>query len=295
MSRRPSRCATARSVAGPIGPGPNRLCGHLSPLERTVLAMAWHIIDIYCVLRLDIERFDASNGRPLSDANASGFVLGYGEPHQNFLVTNRHVVDPKFRGKTHERVSGVRVRGHFQPQSEASQRPQPLDFRVVSPTFRFHPNPQVDLAVIAGQADWIQNPGITTLNEDFLPTVSHLERHLRPGGELVVPGFPSVGGEVGSRPILATGFVSSDPRYPATLGGQTLDHSVLCHGFSWGGMSGAPVFALLKDNICIVGVNAGHIDFQGAAGGVISHFVRIDRLIELFVAQRQPFFQGYLT
>ena len=38
----------------------------------------------------------------------------------------------------------------------------------------------------------------------------------------------------------------------------------------------------------VIGINAGHIHSQGPAGGVISHFVRSNALIDLLVDQGEP-------
>jgi len=86
------------------------------------------------------------------------------------------------------------------------------------------------------------------------------------------------------------GIVASDPRYPATFGDAMLHNAVLCHSFRWGGMSGAPVFAFPQGIgvTKVIGINAGHIHSQGPAGGVISHFVRSNALIDLLVDQGEP-------
>jgi hypothetical protein len=92
------------------------------------------------------------------------------------------------------------------------------------------------------------------------------------------------------RPLLVSGIVSSDPRYPATFMDIVCPHSVFCHPFSWGGMSGAPVFGY-SDSIGtgkVLGVNAGHIASQGVSGGVISNFVRSDTLLELLARMGEP-------
>ena len=99
-------------------------------------------------------------------------------------------------------------------------------------------------------------------------------------------GYPSVGGGVATRPILVSGMVASDPRFPAEVGGLVLQHSVLSHSFSWQGMSGAAVISPMETlgSSRLVGVNAGHVDLEGVTGGVLSHFVRIEKLVELLAA-----------
>ena len=74
-----------------------------------------------------------------------------------------------------------------------------------------------------------------------------------PGNQVFIAGYPGTSAAEGGgrsatnddRPIIVGGIVASDPRCPATFGDAMLHNAVLCH-FSWGGMSGAPVFAFPK-------------------------------------------------
>ena len=86
-----------------------------------------------------------------------------------------------------------------------------------------------------------------------------------PGEDVFIAGYPGLGKLGFERPLLVSGIVSSDPRYPATFVDETLPSSVLCHSFSWGGMSGAPVVGISSaiGESKLFGVNAGHIASQG--------------------------------
>jgi hypothetical protein len=98
-----------------------------------------------------------------------------------------------------------------------------------------------------------------------------------------IAGYPALGELSSERPLLVSGIISSDPRYPANFIRESLPASVLCHSFSWGGMSGSPVLGLSQSigKSKILGVNCGHIASQGVSGGVISYFARSDALIEM--------------
>jgi hypothetical protein len=93
------------------------------------------------------------------------------------------------------------------------------------------------------------------------------------------------------------GTVASDPRETAAFGPKEFEESVLCHSFSWGGMSGSPVFAsfpkesLTWDDVeeatprelLLVGVNCGHVKAGGSAEGAVTYFAKstaLGRLLE---------------
>jgi hypothetical protein len=208
---------------------------------------------------------------------------------RNYLVTNRHVIDPSFRGDSGAALSEIRIRGHYQ-SFDPHRTPEPFDGKIVEPTIQFHNDPSVDLAIVSGSVEWSAGDSrrrgfgsMSRIDMSLLATAQEVAEHVAPGDPVLVPGFPKVASEVGARPVLIQGIVSSDPRFPATIGSQVLEHSVLCHSFSWGGMSGSPVISASPSlgETRLIGVNAGHVDLQGVAGGVISHFIRAERLLEL--------------
>lgn len=118
--------------------------------------------------------------------------------------------------------------------------------------------------------------------EDWLALGSEIDGMI-PGEQVFIAGYPGVA-EASERPLLVSGIVSSDPRYPAVFGRERLGNSVLCQSFSWDGMSGAPVLGVSPSigRTKVVGINAGHVHGSVITGGVISHFVRSDALLELF-------------
>jgi hypothetical protein len=89
--------------------------------------------------------------------------------------------------------------------------------------------------------------------------------------------------------------VASDPREAAEIGPNVFELNVLCHSFSWGGMSGSPVFALLQKRpltwnniehgssleLCLVGVNRGHLRVGGTNEGALTYFVKSSVLAKL--------------
>ncbi|OMC02461.1 hypothetical protein A5733_02135 [Mycobacterium sp. NS-7484] len=206
----------------------------------------------------------------------------------------------------------VELSGHRQPDNQNSET-EAWTYTHRNPEVFFHPDPDTDLALIrvplpsetsadsnftqperwSARGDWY--PSFFDIN--WLASDAELRR-LLPGDQVFIAGYPGViaaegGGRSATkddRPIIVNGIVASDPRYPATFGDAVLNNAVLCHSFSWGGMSGSPVFAFSQGIGVgkIVGINAGHIRGQGPAGGVISHFVRSSALIDLLVQLGEP-------
>lgn len=103
------------------------------------------------------------------------------------------------------------------------------------------------------------------------------------GSPLLMPGYPELGQEVSDRPILVGGWIASDPRYSASMGGADLPRRILGHSFSRAGMSGAPVLSLLPPKIdwtgepkgvrlTLLGINTGHVDLANEPS-VMAQFV----------------------
>jgi hypothetical protein len=259
-----------------------------SAKDSTVLQIP---LNIYVAIRVTVEQYDRGTGQTLAGGSATGFTLFNEASATNYLVTNRHVVDPLFRGEPSKGVGGVRLRGYYQPNDNAVD-PRSFDGVVAQPQFTFHPDESIDLAVVSGDVCWAEGASSPTglgsmsrLHFSMLPNTRE-SRMLSAGEAIAMIGYPQIGGETGSRPILVSGIVASDPRFGAEVGAEALAHSVLCHSFSWGGMSGAPVVAHLEgvNETRLVGVNAGHIGMQGVTGGVLSHFVPVRLLLELLAA-----------
>jgi hypothetical protein len=255
---------------------------------------------------LDVERYDKGSGKTVASGHGTGFVirvtnLGLERETAEFLVTNRHVLDPGFgpEGKTTVGQGTVMVSGHVQARSaHRYPRPSPSKVIVQRPEPIFLRNPDVDLAMLRfGEDDRqaVYGEGqFNTFGEGMIAWPQSYEfGDVHAGTQVLIAGYPGLGGQSdATRPILVGGVVSSDPRYPAEFEGATYPGSVLCHAFSRAGMSGAPVFAAVRRNpreegaptefrLGIIGVNAGHLRTMGSSDGVISHFVTSTALLEM--------------
>jgi len=209
------------------------------------------------------------------------------------FVTNRHVLDYNYKQANPVAsavLKSVTIRGFAQPQ-DSSQSPIPWTYShpVAAGGIIIHPDQSTDLAVIRIFESCFAPPllsfvkALNVYASDYLASATEIHG-LWPGEEVFIVGYPGIAG-ASERPVLVTGVIASDPRYPAVFGNaKNLKNAVLCQSFSWRGMSGAPVLGFSESigKTKIIGINAGHVGGSGAGvGGVISHFVRSDALIQL--------------
>ncbi|MFF8373534.1 serine protease [Streptomyces lydicus] len=264
---------------------------------------------LYGALRLDAQRYDRASGKTLSSGHGTGFVirvreLGESRERAEFLVTNRHVVDPGFgpKGSSLKLLGALTVSGHHQPRRYRTlARPTPVKVTVPDPQPIFPKDPDIDLAVMRfdrKDREVVEGNGrFTTFDGTLIAEPwAYEDGHVHPGTQVLAAGYPALGGQCDAeRLILVGGVVASDPRYPAEFEGAAFPDSVLCHAFSRAGMSGAPVFAPIQERrweedpeaptvkfrLGIAGVNAGHLEMMGSSDGVISHFVKSTALLEM--------------
>ncbi len=256
---------------------------------------------LYAAVRLLPTFMDRPSGKSLQGgAWATGFVIGPpdGNGHRGFIVTNRHVVDPGFQDPPRyglELVS-VAVHGHQQragggpPSTEASTH---VGVRVLSST-----DENRDIALIDRSSGQVNvDAGTASVNwypYDALALDSDFEDGLITVGDYVcVAGYPGGlrSGRPTERPILASGFIASDPRFDAEYVGGSGAGEILCHALSWGGMSGGPVvgWPLGKEGrMTVVGINAGHLQVGGEAAGVLNRVVKASAILQILRDHGEP-------
>lgn len=234
----------------------------------------------------------------------ASMITGLGS-EDYYFITNRHIADYNYEIDPDKRVPGatlksIRISGNFQPDDLTAA---PLWWQAESshPEFKFAEPYEVDLAILKveiGNSEGklqvrAERPelgwALNRLQIDQFATTSELNS-VQPGDAIRIAGYPGIGEIDLVRPLLISGIVSSDPRYPATFMNVVRPHSVFAHSFSWGGMSGAPVYGY-SDAVGtpkILGVNVGHIADEGVSGGVISHFIRSDAVLDLLARMVEP-------
>ncbi|MGW7003696.1 S1 family peptidase [Streptomyces sp. NPDC054933] len=233
----------------------------------------------------------------------TGFVIRgdlFGTRHQGYLVTNRHVLDPDFKKLSGRRIESVTVAGYHQGQRLWAE-PDIIRFTIEHPVVVFPDDSadgdRFDVALInLDTANLAQ--GLVSAPRFPTPRLADYRAfqsaNVTVGTQVLMPGYPGIDQSVADRPILVAGTIASDPRSDAAIGRETFAEGVLCHSFSWEGMSGSPVFALPRkdmtwadvergDNksLAIVGINAGHVRIGGSAEGALTHFVKSTVLIGL--------------
>ncbi len=208
-----------------------------------------------------------------------------------YFVTNRHVLDYNHKSP-HGAVpsvalKSVEIHGYAQP-NDLAQPAVPWSCTLGTTGIAFHSDTSTDLAVISVQPDSFNPP----LNQgqpipnmyglSWIAGSSEIDS-LMPGDEVYLAGYPGLAGAI-ERPVIVKGIIASDPRYSGTFANAAdLGDAVLCHSFSWNGMSGAPVLGISESigMTKLVGINAGHVGGSFVTGGAISHFVRSSALLEL--------------
>lgn len=220
---------------------------------------------------------------------ATGFVM-QDDDRGLWLVTNRHVLDPAFHpvydGTWYlERIliegTAVRFDGDSLIQCE-----------VRDPKPRFHACLDVDIAVLGLPDDSDLRDASFRLS-DLVHEHEIDDDEIGVGSEFVMPGYPTLDNGTGVRPILVPGLVSSDLRYDAEYGDNIYVGQGLCHAFSRGGMSGAPMLTTIvrrpffgdsgdpTREVKVLGVNCGHPTEKNGVSA-LSMFVPSWRLDELF-------------
>jgi hypothetical protein len=223
--------------------------------------------NLYAAAKISVEFFDPNTSLKSNHGYGTCFIVGeIGTGY--FVVTNRHVIDPSFWPNPDyvSRTGTVTLSGWHQSIKSPAEDVAAWSLRLSPPDFIYPHDDATDVAVARWGGQWLDSPsplGQGQSNHYGLESLASQQElgRLCIGDVVYTAGYPAVGGVIGDRPILVSGTLASDPRYEAVFGTTKLSHSILCHSFSWAGMSGAPVLALSQGIgwARVVGVNAGHI------------------------------------
>lgn len=243
---------------------------------------------IYCSYKVTVN-FGDDLGNKIP-CRGTGFFVGTADGRLAF-ITNRHMLDPKYKKpESHEslRLIELKILGKSRQGDtyEMTSDPDQAPF--------FPENYEDDIACIIGPRctstssktgpEVFYHFGVEALADDYL-----FSEGLYPGEQVFYAGFPDPYDKLAQRPILRSGTIASDPRYPYSNTGEDEGARVAYEAFSSGGASGSPVWAAarsFKDYPgsrpgAIIGVNAGHIEGKFAAHSGISFFYKSSVVLQL--------------
>lgn len=235
---------------------------------------------IYCSYKVTSIFADELGNR--RTCRGTGFFIGTKEGRLAF-VTNRHVLDPQYK-RTGVHVSMKLIELRILGKTKGGDTYEML----MSPrqTPLFPQNYQDDVACMVdplasplseGTAEVFHHFGIEGLADE-----SFFMESLHPGEQVFYAGFPDPHDKLAERPLLRSGTIASDPRYPYSNTGNDEGARIAYEAFSSGGASGSPVWAASRSfqgypgsrRGAVIGVNAGHIEGQFGAHSGISFFYK---------------------
>lgn len=207
------------------------------------------------------------------------------------FVTNRHVVEP---GYSNAQYKGFEV-SEFRFETFFSGKPDeiPRDHSEVIienwQDFIFHSNPHNDVACLKTFKPKKVNSSDTIIINQFIPyeflaTDEWITSKLSVCDTIAYPGFPEWYDRQNNTPIFRMGTIASDPRLNYSCFPGAPDASRIAYeGFSSGGASGSPVFAIQRGfptgdgisapenfyrEVKLIGINAGHFNDQKGHSGI---------------------------
>ena len=227
---------------------------------------------LYSAVHITARGYDRANRKDFC-GTGTGFFIEAGTRLESFhLVTARHVLDPDHAdpGAGLRHLESITVRG---VRTHRHQDDTEFEFTFTPEHVAFHPDDDIDLAVVHIEPDSKDAGsvfGVAMEKSDIIKPHVILADDVGVGTEIVMVGYPRLENGVGYRPLLVPGIVSSDLRYDADYGGNRYPGRGICHSFSRGGMSGAPVLTAVMQSVTwdddgprepavrLLGINTGH-------------------------------------
>lgn len=230
---------------------------------------------IYCSYKVTVKFADDLGNSHL--CRGTGFFLAAGG--SAVFVTNRHVLDPKYKKKNVQesmRLIEIRILGK-------THQGETYELIVDSKQLALYPDSNEDdvACIINPQCQSTKETteifyhfGVEDLADEYL-----FSEGLHPGDQIFYAGFPDPYDKLAQRPLLRSGSIASDPRYAYSHSGADEGARIAYEGFSSGGASGSPIWAAARGapnarNGSVIGVNAGHIDQKFGSHSGISFFYK---------------------
>ena len=193
------------------------------------------------------------------------------------MVTNRHVVEPGYKDDEYKDYQVIKM--EIDSFQNLDERGVPSHYRCGEiynfKDFKFPKGKDDDVACLFAPtgSSLIINSTIpfSLLGDEFW-----IDNNLSVCDQIAYPGFPNYFDSANNTPIFRMGTIASDPRLDYSWDKDDVNsHKIAYEGFSSGGASGSPVFALQKGfqvgqgisapegfyrEVKLVGVNAGHLN-----------------------------------
>jgi hypothetical protein len=241
---------------------------------------------IYCSYKVTVQFADDLGNN--KSCRGTGFFVATADNKVAF-ITNRHVLDAGYKKPLtdksmrlikHNILGKTRQGDTYELLVDPNQAPVfPLNYAddiacIVDPRCSSTPP----------NADIFHHFGIEALADEHL-----FSDGLYPGEQVFYAGFPDPHDKLAQRPLLRSGTVASDPKYPYSNTGEDEGARVAYEAFSSGGASGSPVWAAARSfkdypgsrTGAVVGVNAGHIEGSFGAHSGISFFYKSSIVLQL--------------
>ena len=218
------------------------------------------------------------------ELRGTGFFID--KDSELILVTNRHVVEPGYSDAKYKEYQIKSIR--FESLDFENTNPPTPKLSVAHiqnwNEFVFHSNPHNDIACLKSvHVDNLLAVSFA-IPYSMLATDEWLQNKLSVCDSLAYPGFPDWFDKQNNTPIFRMGTIASDPRlnyscYP----GEPIASRIAYEGFSTGGASGSPVFAIQRGfptddgisapadfyrEVKLIGINAGHFKDQDGHSGI---------------------------
>lgn len=225
-----------------------------------------------------------SNGTDNESFRGTGFFIQ--KDSGFFFVTNRHMVEPGYNDPKYKGYTLIEFNIESYESFDSNNRPTTLKSAslVNFSEFKFDQNEHNDVACIKDPSF----VGGMTINApipySMLATDDWISEKLSVCDSIAYPGFPDWYDRHNNTPIFRMGTIASDPRLNySCFPGAPISSQIAYEGFSIGGASGSPVFAVQRGfrtggsistsadfyrEVKLIGINAGHFKDQIGHSGI---------------------------
>lgn len=225
-----------------------------------------------------------NNGTNTVEMRGTGFFIS--KDTDVFFVTNRHVVEPGYSDLAYKGFTVTDFKVESYESFNAAGLPDVLKSETIVNwnEFKFDVNHENDVACL-------KNPktmGKMTINVaipySMVATEQWLSDKLSVCDSIAYPSFPEWYDRQNNTPIFRMGTIASDPRMNYSYVPEApIASRIAYEGFSTGGASGSPIFAIQRGfpigdglsapegfyrEVKLIGINAGHFQEQEGHSGI---------------------------